>query len=300
MGTAHRNRTVQKQPNAVALAAPADCENTRKFKFGFILAAFALTLLFAATSMADGHAKGEQSCQGFGPQTPRDIDQLAGTNKRSFSLAPDYTEMNLCNIHFHANAEHKAKDFAIYAGKGDDKGVGGGYQCAISQSLSKAELKPVSKSVCGGIEPGDTVEFHWVHSSCDVSPGPTLGACLSDSCANPDLRVETQVFTVVNDENAMDFEDFRYAGAKQGSLHQVKALPTGTGLPVEFAGSTTGPSFDAQQCSPLQVSWSVRPHCAKVSIQSLAKWCESNVFDEDHAHGVRELVTDPALLSEIE
>lgn len=264
------------------------------------LAAFCLSALFAASTNADdGQGKQAQSCQGFGPQTPRDIDQLSGTNQRMFSLAPDYSELNLCNIHFHANAEHKAKDFAIYAGKGDSKGVGGGYQCSMSKALSSAELTPVAESVCGGIEPGDTVEFHWVHSSCDVSPGPTLGACLSDSCANPDLRVETQVFTVVNDPDALDFDNFRYAGAHGDDLHQVKALPTNTGQPVEFAGSTTGPSFNAQQCSPLQVSWSVRPHCAKVSIQSLAKWCENNVFDEDHAHGVRELVTDPALLSKI-
>ena len=263
------------------------------------LVAFCLATLLSATSSADDHAQGSEICQGFGPQTPRDIDQLSGTNKRAFSLAPRHTDMNLCNIHFHANAEHKAKDFAIYAGKGNSKGVGGGYQCAISKTLSKAELKPVSGNVCGGIKPGDTVEFHWVHSSCDVAPGPTLGACLSDSCANPDLRVETQVFTVVNDQNAMDFDDFRYADAKIDGLHQAKALPGNTGRAVEFAGSTTGPSFNSQQCSPLQVSWSVRPHCAKVSIQSLAKWCENNVFEEDHAHGVRELVTDPALLSEI-
>ncbi|MEM8497728.1 MAG: delta-class carbonic anhydrase [Pseudomonadota bacterium] len=255
--------------------------------------------MFSAAILADDHANAAQSCEGFGPQTPRDIDQLSGTNKRAFSLAPAYTEMNLCNIHFHKNAEHKAKDFAIFAGEGNKKGVGGGYQCAISQSLSNAERKPISKSVCGGIEPGDTVEFHWVHSSCDVAPGPSLGACLSDKCANPNLRVETQVFTVVNDKNARNFDDFRYDAAQEGGLHQVKALPTNTGQPVEFTGSTTGPSYNAQQCSPLQVSWSVRPHCAKVSIQSLAKWCENNEFDEDHAHGVRELVTDPALLSEI-
>jgi hypothetical protein len=45
--------------------------------------------------------------------------------------------MNLCNIHFHNNAEHKAKDFAIYAGEGEH-GHGGGYQCQISKSLSAA------------------------------------------------------------------------------------------------------------------------------------------------------------------
>lgn len=39
--------------------------------------------------------------------------------------------------------------------------------------------------------------------------------------------------------------------------------------------------------------------CAKLDINSVAKWCESNEFEEDHAHGVRKLVTEPALLSEI-
>ena len=45
--------------------------------------------------------------QGFGPQSPRDIDSLMGKNNRAFSEAPAFTEMNLCNIHFHKNAEHK-------------------------------------------------------------------------------------------------------------------------------------------------------------------------------------------------
>ncbi|MDX8382892.1 MAG: delta-class carbonic anhydrase, partial [Ghiorsea sp.] len=45
--------------------------------------------------------------KGFGPQSPRDIDAVAGNNKRTFSQAPASTEMNLCNIHFHKNAEHK-------------------------------------------------------------------------------------------------------------------------------------------------------------------------------------------------
>lgn len=297
MSQLNRNHTTAKQTTALAVTTPT--VRHRQIRLAVLPIAFLVASLLAVTAFADEHAKATQNCVGFGPQTPRDIDQLAGNNQRAFSLAPHYTAMNLCNIHFHTNAEHKAKDFSIYAGTGDSKGVGGGYQCNISQSLSKAELKPVSDSVCGGINPGDTVEFHWVHSSCDVSPGPTLGACLSNNCANPDLRVETQVFTVVNDPDAMNFENFRYAGAQEGKLHQVKTLPGNTGKAVQFAGSTTGPSYNAQQCSPLQVSWSVRPHCAKVSIQSLAKWCESNVFDEDHAHGVRELVSDPALLSEI-
>ena len=78
---------------------------------------------------------------------------------------------------------------------------------------------------------------------------------------------------------------------------QAKALPTNVGKPVEFMGSTTGPKYTEQQCSPMQVIWSVRPQCAKIDINSLGKWCKGNIFKEDHAHGVRKLVTNPALLS---
>lgn len=245
-----------------------------------------------------GDAAAEQPCQGFGPQAPRDIDNLAGNNQRSFALAPDYAEMNLCNIHFHNNAEHKAKDFAVYVGEGTN-GVGGGYQCAMTKTLTEAELKAPKQEVCNGIKAGDTVEMHWVYSTCVIEPGHGLSSCLSDKCVNPDLRVETQVFTVVNDSDALKFSDFAYDGNVVNDLHQAKSLPKNTGAPVEFAGSTTGTKFTGQQCSPMHVTWSVRPQCAKVDINSLGEWCNGNVFKEDHAHGIRKLVTNPKLLSEI-
>jgi len=247
-----------------------------------------------------GHSEGTgKICEGFGPQTPRDIDSKAGENKRFFTLAPGYKDMNLCNIHFHVNAEHKAKDFSIYAGEGEH-GHGGGYQCNDTKNLTEKELTPVDvKEGCDGVKPGDTIEVHWVYSSCDVAPGKGLGSCLSESCSNPNLRVESQVFLVVNDPEALDFGKMTYDGNIVDGLHQAKSLPGGTGTPIEFLGSTTGPKYTEETCSPFQVTWSVRPQCAKIDIRSLHTWCKDNVFDEDHAHGVRQLVTDPSLLSEI-
>jgi hypothetical protein len=247
-----------------------------------------------------GHTEGTgKVCEGYGPQTPRDIDNTAGENKRLFSLAPGYDDMNLCNIHFHVNAEHKAKDFSIYAGEGEH-GHGGGFQCNDTRNLTKKELTPVDvKEGCAGVKPGDTIEVHWVHSSCDVAPGKGLSSCISESCANPNLRVETQVFLVVNDPEALDFGAMTYDGNIVDGLHQAKSLPGNTGVPVEFLGSTTGPKYTQEKCSPFQVTWSVRPQCAKIDIRSLHLWCKDNVFEEDHAHGVRQLVTDPKLLSEI-
>lgn len=130
--------------------------------------------------------------------------------------------------------------------------------------------------------------------------GKGLRACLSEKCANPDLRVETQVFTVVNDTSALDFNDLSYDGDIINDLHQAKSLAIDTGKPVEFMASTTGPQYAEQVCSALQVTWNVRPQCTKVDINTLGQWCKNNVSAEDHAHGVRKLVTHPKLLSEIE
>ena len=235
-------------------------------------------------------------CAGFGPQTPRDITSMAGTNPQVFPFAPSSTEMNLCNIHSHTNAEHKGPGFSVFV----NDSTYGGYACNETADLTEAELAaPEGEPAYGQVKPGDTIEVHWVHSSCQVSPGPGLGSCLSDSCANPSLRVETQVFLVVNDDSAMDFTTFDYKGDVVNGVHQPAALPSGTGDPIVFLGSTTGPSFSEQTCSPLQVTWSVRPQCAKLDISSLHEWAKSNPFDEKKSHGVRQIVTSPELLAPI-
>ncbi|MBL3564732.1 cadmium carbonic anhydrase, partial [Rhodovulum sulfidophilum] len=146
----------------------------------------------------------------------------------------------------------------------------------------------------------DTIEVHWVFSSCEVAPGKGLGACMSESCQNPQLRVEAQAFLLVNDHTALDFKDYIYRGNQVNGLHQPRALPSGTGTPVIYGGSTTGPRYNQAICSPLQVTWSVRPDCARLDINSLYEWAAlGNVFEEDHSHGVRPLVTAEELLSQI-
>lgn len=272
-----------------------------KKKLMAVLAATVLSSAAYADTHGHDHMRVEHAsgpaCTGFGPQTPRDIDSKHGENKVYFGPAPDYKQMNLCNIHFHVSAEHKARDFAI------EDAHHGGYQCGISKNLTAAELAPTAEPVCpsehGPLKPGDTIEVHWVHSTAPVYPGPTLGACMDDKVKNPDLRVEAQVFTLVNDPNALDFSSLDYHGKVVSGFHQADNIPSNTGKPVVFGGSTTGPKYSEQTCSPLQVTWSVRPTCAKININTIAKWCKSNAFKEDHAHGVRKLVTTPALLSEI-
>lgn len=237
--------------------------------------------------------------KGYGPQAPRDIDAIAGSNPMAFNPAPAYTAMNLCNIHFHKNAEHKGGEFTRYAGNGDGHGYQSGYRYA--GSLAKKDLLPTGHDICpskhGGLNPGDTIEVHYVHSTAQIQPGPSLGACLSEADKNPQLRVEAQVYVLVNDRHALDFGKLTEHGMKNGK-HQALHMPTDTGTPVEYIGSTTGPGYN-EKGSPFQVSWSVHPKVARVSIDSVGKWCEGNVFKEDHAHGVRNLVVNPDLLSRI-
>lgn len=235
--------------------------------------------------------------KGFGPQSPRDIDSPAGANPVQFSAAPGYDAMNLCNIHFHKNAEHKGGEFTRFAGNGDGHGYRSGYQYA--GQLTKAEMAAVGREICpsehGSLYPGDTIEVHYVHSTAMIQPGPTLGACFNDANKNPQLRVETQVYVLVNDKKAGDFGALTQVGMKQG-LHQALNIPRDTGAPVQYAGSTTGPDYN-ENGSFYQVTWSVRPKVAKVNIETVAAWCDGNVFKEDHAHGVRNLVMNPELLS---
>ncbi len=237
--------------------------------------------------------------KGFGPQSPRDIDSIAGNNIITFSTAPDFSKMNLCNIHFHKNAEHRGGEFTKYIGNGDGHGYQSGYQ--FSGNLSADELKPVQQEICpskyGSLNSGDTIEVHYVHSTALVKPGATLGACLNDSIKNPQLRVETQVYVLVKDENAKDFGELTKHGVKNG-FHQALNIPDNTGTPIKYAGSTTGPGYN-KQGSPFQVTWSVRPKVLKVNVETVGEWCKANTFNEDHAHGVRNLVVNPDLLSKI-
>ncbi len=252
----------------------------------------------AITEQRDLLAKSTKN-KGVGPQSPRDIDSSVGNNAIIFGSAPDFSEMNFCNIHFHKNAEHRGGEFTKYAGNGDGSGYKSGYK--FSGNLSASELKPVQGGVCssdyGSLNSGDTIEVHYVHSTAQVKPGATLGACLSEAIKNPQLRVEAQVYVLVNDKNSENFSELTKHGIKNG-FYQALNIPDNTGIPIQYAGSTTGPGYN-EKGSPFQVTWSVRPKVVKVNIKTVSEWCKGNAFNEGHAHGVRNLVVNPDLLSKI-
>jgi len=228
--------------------------------------------------------KEENKCIGAGPQAPRDIDKPAGSNTVVFAEAPAAADMNLCNIHFHRNAEHKAAAYSIYVKDEEHSG----WACR-EPAAGRLENEHAEYEGCLGIAAGDTIEVHWVYTTCDIeSAGVTpmgggLSACMTTTCANPQLRVMAQVFTLQKNG------ELKFAGA-----------PTNTSDPtVEYIGSTTGPSYNNEHCSQFQVTWDVNATCHSLDIDDFSRWCSNNVYHENHAHGVRELVTPEALLSKI-
>ena len=260
------------------------------------LALVPLAIACGVQATAETKPTSAELCVHMGPQTPRDIGSASGLNTEAFPLAPPPGEMNLCNIHTHTNAEHKGPGFGIFVGDADD----GGFACNDTPDLSEADLAP-APGAYRGVKSGDTIEVHWVHTSCDATPGEGLGACVPEGCGDPVLRVEAQVFLVVNDPDALDFATMAYGGNVVDGRHQAKSIPAATGRPVLFRGSTTGPSYDQSKCSSARVTWNVRPRCARLDIHSLHRWAErGNVFNETGSHGVRQLVTAPELLSPIE
>ena len=137
-----------------------------------------------------------------------------------------------------------------------------------------------------------------MYSTDPIEPGTTLGSCLTSDDSSPQLRVEAQVFVLVNDDSAASLVDLTQVDEVDG-LFQAVNIPNDTGTPVNYAGSTTGPSYN-EEGSPFMVSWSVRPDVVKVSISSVDEWLGNNEFDEDYAHAVRNLVLNEDLLSPID
>ena len=86
---------------------------------------------------------------------------------------------------------------------------------------------------------------------------------------------------------------------KNGKLKFSESPMSHTGPSVLYTGSTTGTSYNNHHCSPLQVTWDVKKTCDTLDIDDFSNWCSNNKYKDNHAHGVRELVTSEALLSKI-
>lgn len=239
--------------------------------------------VYAAGETKHEAPKEENKCIGAGPQAPRDVDNKAGSNPVTLAMAPEIKDMNLCNIHFHWNAEHKAEEYSTFVEAGDHSG----WACQ-EPAAGRIENKHAEYNGCQGIAEGDTIEVHWVYTTCDivsegVKPlGGGLNACFTSTCSNPDARVAAQVFVL----------------QKNGDLKFTDSPQNHTPA-VAYTGSTTGTSYSKNHCSPYQVTWDVKTTCSTLDIDSFSSWCSNNKYNDNHAHGVRALVTNERLLSKI-
>lgn len=150
-----------------------------------------------------------------------------------------------------------------------------------------------------GVSVGDTVEFHWVHTTCsqeDIDNGikkalekdskkdTGLGPC---ACAGGKVVVVGRVFTVTKD-----------SGVKSLSNSPTSAI----GDVVSYNGSSTGPKYNNSSCSPVQAGWNVDRNCGEVTLSAIEGWLADGgkKFNESHAHGARELVTAEGNLASFE
>lgn len=249
-----------------------------------LLVSIALTGSLYASDAKHAVPEELNQCIGAGPQSPRDIDSPGGSNPVQFEQAPSINDMNLCNIHFHRNAEHKSAAYSTYV----EDGSNSGWACQ-EPAPGRLENKHAEYRECEGIAEGDTIEIHWVYTTCDINSagvkplGGGLNACLTTMCPNPELKVVAEIFVLRHD----------------GEFKFSESPVEHTDPTVVYTGSTTGTTFNNQHCSPFQVTWDVKKTCDTLDIDSFSTWCAHNKYDDHHAHGVRELVTSKKLLSKI-
>jgi len=228
------------------------------------------------------------------------------------------------NVHWHKGAEHRSKGEFDEDGKspelagvplageshkdaradaGQKKRVG--FACHHYNADDVKFTKPYAWKHCTEMHVGETYEVHWPHSS--------LGACgtvhqyqtpfydgvfcnYDGAGAHKDLGyqdiannigVESQVFTVVNDEH------YYYPDLIAGMM-----VGGDFGKNVgKYTGSTTGTSRDNTECSDFKpITWQVDRKCHLISASSFDKMCADMKQQTDdmsgdlHPHGSRELV----------
>lgn len=201
-----------------------------------------------------------------GPQSPRDISIAGGTNR--LPVPGDGSRPpRLCNLHFHRPAEHA--------------GIG----------ACPAVEEAAAVGVCAGggtapVRPGETIEFHWVYTSCPppAEPQPGLDNCV---CDEPVLMVLGQKYVVSGEAGA---------GVETAVREPEADL-------ARYGGSTTGPEYssgapgDPKECSPARVQWQVARQCRALALSALGAWCAANPWGEDRAHGARPLIAREDWLS---
>lgn len=236
-------------------------------------------------------------------------------------ITTSYLEAGLCpvNVHWHLGAEHLSVGQFDENGVGpthgadDDQGGQGasrrlatarqGFRCHHYNQNDAKFTTNYTWQHCKSMHVGETYEIHWPHSGAGACGTPYQyqtpfydGVFCRDGILSLDplntytkIGVQSQTFTIVNDEN------YYYPDLIRGMI-----VDGDYGKDVgAYTGSTTGTSRDNTVCSQFTpITWQVDRKCHLISASSFDKMCADmktqadDMSDDLHAHGARTLVAD--------
>ncbi|GMH78665.1 hypothetical protein TL16_g07892 [Triparma laevis f. inornata] len=164
-------------------------------------------------------------------------------------------------------------------------GAMGSNSIAPMMALHPDLIKPPSMDV----HVGHTYEFHWVHCTGGTGLSPGLGGAF-ELVNNPSVLVCGQPVVVINrvpnyDPSLSTFSitSPEYGGRTEGTV------PLKT-----YIGSTTGPSYNNEVCSPYEVSRTVDLACTEITAEAMDMVCkemiDAGLQVDTHPHKSRMLV----------
>jgi hypothetical protein len=237
-------------------------------------------------------------------------------------ILTDYLAAGLCpvNVHWHLGTEHLSMGEFDENGKGpakavvhDDHGDADsrrlatearmGYRCHHYNANDAKFTTPYKWQHCVEMKVGETYEVHWPHSAAGACGTPyqyqtpfydgvfCKGGIITLSPLNTYMKigVQSQIFTIVNDEN------YYYPDLFRGMI-----VDGDFGKDIgKYTGSTTGTSRNNEVCSRYTpITWQVDRKCHLISASSFDKMCADmkqqadDMSDDLHAHGSRMLVSN--------
>jgi len=226
-------------------------------------------------------------------------------------------------VHWHLGTEHLSVGEFDEQGTGpamsyvvDDSGAGDsrrlatnarlGFRCNKYNANDAKFTTEYTWQHCKSMHVGETYEVHWPHSASGACGTPyQYQTPFYDGvfCMHPDngiisldplntfmkIGVQSQVFTIVNDENYY-YPDLMRGMIMDGEYGQDIG---------KYTGSTTGTSRSNTVCSRFTpITWQVDRKCHLISASSFDKMCADmktqtdDMSDDLHPHGSRELVAD--------
>jgi len=223
-------------------------------------------------------------------------------------ILTSYLEAGLCpvNVHWHLGTEHYS------LGEFDEHGTGPnnsptevrlGFRCRKYDESDAKFTTEYKWQHCVGMRVGETYEVHWPHSAAGACGTPfqyqtpfydgvfCKGGIISLDPLNTfqKIGVQSQVYTIVNDENYY-YPDLIKGMIMDGEYGKDVA---------KYTGSTTGTSRNNEMCSRYTpITWQVDRTCHLISASSFDKMCADMKNQQDdmssdlHAHGSRTLVDD--------